>query len=405
MALEITDSKAHLTAWGGRAQSYSPPSRRSSLSATFEPATHDRACLIALYRSTHGGKTWRNSRGWPIEVSLQRPQSVRTPAQGEKRFVNATTIVSSTSTGCSPQRPGSIAHLRPLARRSNANPFAPQNPFAGDVPAAVSRAPAPVPAENISSREKNLPLQRTCHNPCDVPAAANTAQKPPFSPIADTIEVPLILEGSSADSGKGNERLISPQAVIKSSGKATPLRSLAPLSSARVNTGRRSTLNTYSPASFKEATSSPERYRKQNVKGGGDRNRKHIQEVRWYGVSLGTGNRVTELKLSDNGLAGTLSENLGGLEMMRYLNIGRNFLTGASGNWYVWGHRGRRANRYVIKKPGKKGHCTYHLHDRYLSCTHIILALTSSCLKPYPADGLPQTLSRSRKSARTRANS
>ncbi|CAN0527301.1 unnamed protein product, partial [Ectocarpus sp. 8 AP-2014] len=47
----------------------------------------------------------------------------------------------------------------------------------------------------------------------------------------------------------------------------------------------------------------------------------------WFGVSLGTGGRVTELKLVDNGLVGTLPNALGGLEMLRYLHLGRNILS------------------------------------------------------------------------------
>ncbi|CAM9155354.1 unnamed protein product [Ectocarpus fasciculatus] len=48
----------------------------------------------------------------------------------------------------------------------------------------------------------------------------------------------------------------------------------------------------------------------------------------WFGVSLGAGGRVTELKLVDNGLVGILPNALGGLEMLRYLHLGRNTLSG-----------------------------------------------------------------------------
>lgn len=37
---------------------------------------------------------------------------------------------------------------------------------------------------------------------------------------------------------------------------------------------------------------------------------------------------MAELKLVDNGLVGTLPSALGGLEMLRYLHLGRNALSG-----------------------------------------------------------------------------
>lgn len=307
---------------GGRARSYSPPPRRPSLRPAFEPAAQDRECLVTLYRSTHGGKTWRNSRGWPTDASFQSSPRVRRSAERRQYVINAATIiVSGTSAGRAPQP---AAQPRQFARTSNANPFVHNNPFAGDhVPASVSPPLSPAAeAENTSLRRKSLPPRRIFNNPFDVPAAEDTAQKPPLSPFADTIEVPLASEASLANGGSRNERLILSQAMVKSPERFTRR---------GINTAARSTM--CSPTRFKKNSSALEGFRRQRVEDRGDSNRKGIQGVEWYGVSLGAGHRVTELKLSDNGLAGRLPENLGDLEMMRYLHIGRNCLTGSIGIW------------------------------------------------------------------------
>ncbi|CAN0362620.1 unnamed protein product, partial [Hapterophycus canaliculatus] len=53
----------------------------------------------------------------------------------------------------------------------------------------------------------------------------------------------------------------------------------------------------------------------------------------WFGISLGKAKRVTEVRLVDNGLVGTLPNDLDGLTMLRYLHLGRNTLSGRLVDW------------------------------------------------------------------------
>lgn len=271
--------------------------------ATAPNASGDRDSLRALFECT-GGVSWRTALGWPSWDDVPRTsrnpfgEVVATNVDDTQRRQAAATAEATASAGAasccsSPSRtaggggsPGNPFALTPVVVVHNGNPFA---PLAPSTRASLSTTIVSPPSGDATNTRRATETLLS-------PTACNTSAT-----------------GTPASLGRATERLPSPAS-----------RGASPLIAAAANTRyvRRSRHRFPSPpadAQMRSVLVNPPWERGSSSLEAG---------AAWFGVSLGTAGRVTELKLVDNGLVGTLPSALGGLEMLRYLHLGRNALSG-----------------------------------------------------------------------------
>lgn len=275
---------------------FSLPARSRSPSpsrAAVPNATVDRDSLRALFECT-GGRSWRTSLGWPSWEGV--PRASRNPfgevagsnVDDTKRGLATAAAATGAGSGCSiPQRTGGGGSpCNPFAR--NGNPFAPLTPTRSTF---ISNKTASPPAGRAANTRR----------------ATETLASPPAC-LTSSTDTPTAMR-------RGTEMLPSPPSL--------PSRGTSPLAvganARKVRTSRYRSPSPPADAQTRSALLDPPRQRS---------SRSLEAEAAWFGVSLGKAARVTELKLVDNGLVGTLPSALGGLEMLRYLHLGRNALSG-----------------------------------------------------------------------------
>lgn len=321
----------------GHNDGFSFPRSRSRHPSRAGIAVQDGENLLRLYTSA-GGKAWRTSLGWPAvgdcmprRTSAETGRSVSPPATSRNPFGEriesndgdrpaATAVSAAVSVDATP----STSHLTPCrGGGSPGNPFIPApeegqpkrrscspiNPFSP--PADVLRAASD---ELLSPDAAQTPSQSTASAAAAAAAAGTDTSRRTEEMMEPPPDTDLCARPAESQQRRATERLPALQ----------PLRSASPPSAAS-NTGSLLRRRSRSPTP-PQVTST--RWTML------DPPRKDLtpSELRaaWFGVSLGTGGRVTELKLVDNGLVGTLPNALGGLEMLRYLHLGRNTLSGWS---------------------------------------------------------------------------
>lgn len=331
----------------------SPQQRRPSLprkrdSSEFQPCAQDRECLISLYRSTHGGgQGWRTSRGWP---SLQKggnmsedgrrlpPACVKTYNKGGSSgtFIRISPSASAAVTARTTDVDGDQ-----LARR---NPCAVDDLAVIATPKKVQAPPGGAAAKSVApALGESLPCRLTPNNPFNNPsprqaaAVEVTATQPSLNPFTNGTSELQVLQTSEASSILRDGGKMRCEAG--SSSDATPTANTPPervtttAICSPVPTGKKDhdTAHDLTDLALLNQTTCvlAADIERRRVEGGGEKSKADTQGGEWYGVSLGADYRVTALKLADNGLAGRLPGDLGGLVMMRYLHVGRNYLTGA----------------------------------------------------------------------------
>lgn len=292
---------AHFHVDGDDPFSFPARSRSQSPSRAAVPdATEDREALRALFECTRGG-SWRTSLGWPSWGGVRRTS--RNPF-GEANVVDNTerkpatataAAAAGTGSGCSsPQRTrggGSPGNPFAPAVVHNGNPFAPPTPTTRASPSKPSASRPTGAAANTPSAIETLVPPSACHAlPIDTPIAMRMATDQPPSPPS---------------------RGVSPLATAADA-RNVQCRHRSPSSPADAQT--RSALS-----------GSPQQRDSRSLEA----------RAAWFGVSLGIAGRVSELKLVDNGLVGTLPNALGGLEMLRYLHLGRNALSGGTSQRFL----------------------------------------------------------------------
>lgn len=268
----------------GRARSFSPRKTHNSLGDK-APCAQDGECLTAFFLSSNG-QSWRNDRGWPDAATyhlrgLVAGGQVEDTEQGRGR------------------RSGEGAGTSPSTQHAGVPPSAVPRKF----PPLPQISKPTTPTTELSPTGSQLP--DTCNNPF-MPTTVVAGSLNPFAGGTD-LSVP---------------------------GAASSLWELYPHSS-KISSSKRSEPNSprshLRPAAQRAPCTPPVNLSKNLISHSDGRRRKGSAEVgaAWYGVSVGDGNRVTELKLSDNGLVGTMPARLGSLDMLRYFHVHRNFLTGA----------------------------------------------------------------------------
>ena len=297
------DAPVHVD--GNEEDPFSFPARARSQSpsrAALPSASEDRDSLRSLYECT-GGESWRTSLGWPSWVSTRLPTRSRNPFgeagdldDTKRRPPTAMAAAGAGASSCTPQRSGGRGSPgNPFARTEvhNGNPFAPQTPATRACLSQKTTASQPAGAAASARR------------------ATETLASPPACPNSPAV--------TPAAVRRATERLPSP---LSPPPPQQPSRSASPLTAAadaRKVWGRHHSPSLQPGVQARSASLSPPRHR---------RSSSHEAGAAWFGVSLGAAGRVAELKLVDNGLVGTLPSALGGLEMLRYLHLGRNTLSG-----------------------------------------------------------------------------
>ncbi len=264
-------------------------SRSRSPSTAAAPAIQDRESLHAIYTCTGGG-SWRTSLGWPsLGGGVSRQTSV-----GRRSIVSSASAKSSASQN--PFREGVVVSDGDGANRG----VAPAAKGVGvDLPTHPQRSDGCGSPGNPFTRAGEI-------------AAPEPKSKNPFAPETPTTTI------SSNEVIAGRVLQTPPPQTSPESRRSCPLAATTDIGSVRCRSRSPSpTTDTSGRSAF---LGSPGQ-RKSLEAGAG---------AAWFGVSLGPGARVTELKLVDNGLVGTLPSALGGLEMLRYLHLGRNALSGAT---------------------------------------------------------------------------
>lgn len=247
------------------------------------PAIQDRDALLAVYACT-GGHSWRTSLGWPNVGGVSRRTSL-----GRRSVVSPTT----------------------------AKPSASQNPFSDGVGDGANRAAAPA-AKGVGVDFPTPQRSGGCGSPgnpfarAEVAATPEPRSKNPFARETPTTTI------SSNEVTAGHVLHTPPPLTSPQIRGSSPLATAVDVGSVQ---SRSQSPSPTADTSGRSAFLGSPGQRKSLEAGAG---------AAWFGVSLGPAARVTELKLVDNGLVGTLPSTLGGLEMLRYLHLGRNALSGAT---------------------------------------------------------------------------
>ena len=274
-------------------------SRSRSPSKAAPPATQDRQSLLALYACTGGG-SWRTNLGWPNFGGVPRQASLGSRTIASPRAASPSASKNPFREGVVSNNGDGANHVVSAAKEQRENCPTPQRPDGGGSPGNPFARTAAVPEPKSKNPFATVTPTTISSNKV---TAAHVFQAPP------PISMP-------------EKRSASPLAATSHAGS---VRSRSPSQSPTVDTSGRSAF-----------LGSPGK-RKSLEAGAGEA---------WFGVSLGPGARVTEVKLVDNCLVGTLPSALGGLEMLRYLHLGRNALSGASSPiFFVLSPRGSRVRR------------------------------------------------------------
>ena len=308
---------------------------RSPSRAAVPNATQDRDSLRALFECTRGG-SWRTSLGWPswdcvrrtsqnpfgkvgdVDEPKRRPPTAvsEAPATGAAGAGSGCSTPTRTGGGGSPGNPFARAEIH------NGNPFAPPTPTTR---ASLSKTPASPPAGADASGRRATAAQvvpPVCStSPTGTPTAMRRAtdhlpSPPPSPPSPASRGASPLAAAASARKVWGGRRSPSPPTDTQT--RSTLLDRPRPRGSNALEAGSRY-----------RSPSPPADAQRRSVLLDPPRQRGSIEAgAAWFGVSLGTAGRVTDLKLVDNGLVGILPSALGGLEMLRYLHLGRNALSG-----------------------------------------------------------------------------
>lgn len=289
---------------GDSGDPFSLPARsrlQSPSRAAVPSAIEDRDSLRALFECTRG-RSWRTSLGWPSWGGVPRtPRNPFGEAHVAARNVDDTKRRPTRAAAAAADGAGSGCST---PQRTTDGGGSPGNPFARAVAVVQSGNPFAPPTPTIRTS-----FSKTSASPPADDGAANTRR------ATEMLVSPLT--GSASPIG-------TPTAMRRATGVLpSPPHGAHPLAAAanaRQVQNRHPSASPPADSQTRSALLSPPRQRNsRSVDGAG---------AAWFGVSLGTAARVTELRLVDNGLVGTLPSALGGLEVLRYLHLGRNALSG-----------------------------------------------------------------------------
>lgn len=303
-----------------------PAARQRSCSpgraASAPPLFHqDHESLLSLYTSTGGG-SWRTAIGWPAFRDVCRqstrrtarlsPPSVEPPTTSRNPFgekVNTAVnghekcVEAEVEGAAGTARAAGGACAQRSLKQGSCGGGSPANPF---VPKRKSVSPLnpfrPASSQDSSSSSGGALRVATTTERHTQGAKSPTSRKTsPSTATAAAAAVPRVTQGLSSPTMRSDS---PPRSAPR--GRSVRGRSPSAPPPANVPGGRSAFLD-------------PPRKRDSDLLQAG---------AAWFGVSLGTAKRVTELKLVDNGLVGTLPADLDGLAMLRYLHLGRNRLSG-----------------------------------------------------------------------------
>lgn len=313
---------------------FSFPARSRSQSpsrAAVPNAIQDRDSLRALFECTGGG-SWRTSLGWPSWDCVRRTSRNPFGEAGDTTKRRAQTAMAAAAaagatgagTGCStPTRTsGGGSPSNPFAPKEvhNGNPFAPMTATTQASPSTTTAAPVSAAASARRATEMLVLPHVGSTSPTGTPTAMRRATghlpSPPSPTSPASRGASPLAAAANARKVRGRHRSPSPPADTQTC--PTLLDQPRPRGSSSLEAGSRY-----------RSPSPPAGGQRRSALLGPPRQRVSIEAgAAWFGVSLGAAGRVTDLKLVDNGLVGTLPSALGGLDMLRYLHLGRNALSG-----------------------------------------------------------------------------